>query len=302
MVNIRISPEHLPHSHRAMEIVRHPDAAAFLHRAEVWLRQAEAENNLMLGIARALISGDHPYRDPIYLATVEDDGKVCGCAFRTPPYKFALTRMPPAAIDALVDSVASLYPSIHAVGGPEPAATRFARAWASRQGIETEVSMRNGIYALDTVVRPSSPPAGSIRQASGADLARLSQWGHLFVEETGIEHPDPAGLAVRLLEQGSMYVWEDDSVTSMAAAMDPTPTGVRIGYVYTPPEARGRGYASILVAELSQLYLDRGRSLCFLYTDMANPTSNAIYQRIGYRQVCEVVDIAFRQRAISHWC
>ena len=94
-----------------------------------------------------------------------------------------------------------------------------------------------------------------------------------------------------------MYVWEDDSVTSMAAAMDPTPTGVRIGYVYTPPEARGRGYASILVAELSQLYLDRGRSLCFLYTDMANPTSNAIYQRIGYRQVCEVVDIAFRQRA-----
>ena len=71
------------------------DAAAFLHRAEVWLRQAEAENNLLLGIARALTSGDHPYRDPIYLATVEDDGKVCGCAFRTPPYKFALTRMPP---------------------------------------------------------------------------------------------------------------------------------------------------------------------------------------------------------------
>ncbi len=277
-----------------MEIIRHPDAAAFLHRAQAWLLRAEAENNLVLGIANALLNGDHSYGDPIYLATVEDDGKVSGCAFRTPPYKLALTRMPLAAINPLVASVASVYPSIHAVGGPASATTRFAESWAAHHRVACEVSMRNGIYCLDTVVPPASPPSGAIRRASAADLEQLSDWGIRFVEETGVEHPDPRGLTTRLVEQCSMYVWEDGAVVAMAAAMDPTATGIRIGYVYTPPAQRGRGYASILVAELSQLYLGRGRNLCFLYTDMANPTSNTIYRRIGYRQVCEVIDIAFR--------
>ncbi len=273
-----------------MEIVRHTDAAAFLRRAEAWLLLAEAENNLVLGIASALIDGDHSYADPIYLATVEDDGKVCGCAFRTPPYKLSLTRMPLAAIDPLVASVASVYPSVHAVGGPAAAANGFAESWAACRGVDCEVIMRNAIYSLDTVVPPPSPPPGIMRQASASDLQQLSDWGVRFVEETGVEHSHD--LTRRLVENGSMYVWEDDAITSMAAAMDPTATGVRIGYVYTPPSARGRGYASVLVAELSQLHFDRGLDLCFLYTDVANPTSNAIYSRIGYRQVCEVIEIA----------
>jgi predicted GNAT family acetyltransferase len=73
----------------------------------------------------------------------------------------------------------------------------------------------------------------------------------------------------------------------------PTPNGIRVGPVYTPPGLRGRGYATALVAELSQTLLDAGRSFVFLYTDLANPTSNAIYERIGYVKLCESAMIAF---------
>ena len=71
----------------------------------------------------------------------------------------------------------------------------------------------------------------------------------------------------------------------------PTPNGIRVGYVYTPPGQRGRGYASALVAHVSQAQLDAGKRLCFLYTDMTNPTSNYIYQKLGYRRVAESIEV-----------
>jgi predicted GNAT family acetyltransferase len=96
-----------------------------------------------------------------------------------------------------------------------------------------------------------------------------------------------------------ILLWEEDGEpVSLAGWGGPTPNGVRVGPVYTPPELRGRGYATALTAELSQRLLDGrlfegGRRFCFLYTDLANPTSNAIYERIGYRRVAESAEIVF---------
>jgi predicted GNAT family acetyltransferase len=96
---------------------------------------------------------------------------------------------------------------------------------------------------------------------------------------------------------GGFELWEDGGeVVSLSGWGGPTPNGIRIGPVYTPPELRGRGYATSLVAELSQALLDAGRRFCFLYTDLANPTSNAIYERIGYVRVCEAAMVAFQPR------
>jgi hypothetical protein len=83
-------------------------------------------------------------------------------------------------------------------------------------------------------------------------------------------------------------IWDDGQAVSMAGFGGRTPNGIRIGPVYTPPELRGRGYASALTAALTQRLLDEGRQFCFLFTDLANPTSNSIYQRIGYRPVSDV--------------
>jgi len=78
----------------------------------------------------------------------------------------------------------------------------------------------------------------------------------------------------------------------MAAISDPVAGAVRIGPVYTPPEQRRHGYASALVAQLSQGARSAGNR-CLLYTDLANPTSNAIYRAIGYRPVTEVLRYRF---------
>jgi len=93
---------------------------------------------------------------------------------------------------------------------------------------------------------------------------------------------------------GGFWLWEDaDTPTSMAGVSSATPNGVRIGPVYTPAELRGRGYATSLVADVSRGQLANGRSFCFLHTDLANPTSNAIYRRIGYEYVCDSLVVAF---------
>ena len=99
---------------------------------------------------------------------------------------------------------------------------------------------------------------------------------------------------------GGFALWEDEGrVVSVSGWGGPTPNGIRVGPVYTPPELRGRGYATALVAELSQSLLDGGRRFVFLYTDLANPTSNAIYERIGYVRVAESAMVSFSPVGLS---
>jgi len=276
-----------------MRIRRFDTAAAFLERAEPWLLEQEAENNLVLGIARQLSGGDHPYRAPIYLATVEDHGAVCGCAYRTPPYKLGITQVPAAAMALLVDDVAEMYATIPAILGPEREALQFADLWIQRVGGQWEPGMRQRVQALEQVIPPDEPAPGALREARAADLSLVADWAASFIRDVGVPGGQSRALAERLVDQGAMYLWEHDEIRSMASVSGKTQRGIRIGYVYTPPEFRGRGYATSAVAALSQLMLDRGRRFCFLYTDLANPTSNAIYKRIGYESVCDVVDINF---------
>ena len=86
---------------------------------------------------------------------------------------------------------------------------------------------------------------------------------------------------------GAWVVWDDGDPVSLAAYGNPTPSGTRVGPVYTPLEHRGRGYATSLVADLTAERLAIGLDYCFLFTDLANPTSNAIYARIGYEAVAD---------------
>ena len=92
---------------------------------------------------------------------------------------------------------------------------------------------------------------------------------------------------------GGFLLWEDDGIVSVAGWGAPTPNGVRIGPVYTPPEYRRRGYGSAVTAAVSAHQLAEGRRFCFLYTDLDNPTSNKIYTEIGYEPVCESIDYTF---------
>jgi predicted GNAT family acetyltransferase len=91
-----------------------------------------------------------------------------------------------------------------------------------------------------------------------------------------------------MLSNDDLVVWErDGEVVSMAAVVRRTPSSSSVAFVYTPPALRGHGFASAVVADLSQRELDAGQSWCSLFTDAANPTSNHIYTEIGYQPRCD---------------
>lgn len=272
-------------------LVRAASPREFFERCRPFLAANEAEYNLILGLAPSLLSGDHDYDEPIYLAWAEAGGSIRGVAFRTPPYKLSVGRLPLEIVPELVADLGRVYDEIPAVMGPDPVAEAVARAWAEPRGREVRAGMRLRIHAL-AAVRPDLPrPPGVMRGGRPDDVDLVARWIAAFSAETGIPGTAPEAAARRLLETGTTRLWEvDGTVVSMAARAGATATAIRVGYVFTPPERRGRGFATALVADLSAEVLAEGRRSAFLYTDLANPTSNAIYARIGYQPVTDVAD------------
>jgi uncharacterized protein len=283
-----------------MEVVRLDDAAAFLAQGEPLLLADEARHNLILGIAGNVRDG--LYED-FRLWLVRDGAEVAGAALRTVPYNLILGRpASPAALAALVEAVAG--EELPGVVGAEPEVHEFAELWTRQTSVTARTNMRQGVYALERVAPLPAVP-GSARVGTEEDRELAVRWWIAFAEEAHHEAgptPERAGEMIdfRLSSRTSgILLWEDrGQPVSIAGWGGPTPNGIRIGPVYTPPELRGRGYATALTAELSQRLLDGrlfegGRRFCFLFTDLANPTSNAIYERIGYRRVAESAEIAF---------
>jgi predicted GNAT family acetyltransferase len=264
---------------------RFTETKAFLARAEPFLRAAEVENALILGIC-----GSAHFDDSCYLATVEEDHAVVACALRTPPHSALLTRADREALRLLAADLADKYPGLSGVTGPEPAVGEFAGLWSARTGSAAGLAVRMRLFEARGVVQPPMP-SGAFRAASEADLSTMAQWTAAFIEEAGLGNPsDPDDIARERIREGSLFVWEDARPVSMAAWAGRTGSIVRVNYVYTPQELRGRGYASACVASLTQQLLDEGHARCSLYTDLSNPTSNKIYQAIGYRPVCDAAE------------
>ncbi|HET9509379.1 MAG TPA: GNAT family N-acetyltransferase [Gaiellaceae bacterium] len=275
-----------------MEVVQPADAAEWLRRAEPLLLADEARYNLILGLAGTL--RDQPGLYPDFgLWLVEEAGVVAGAALRTRPYNLVLG---PASDESAALLAQAIDEELPGVVGALPEVDRFVAA----SGRAAETRFRQGIYALREVVPPRPAPGGP-RPATADDRNLLLQWWHAFaVEALRDSDPDRERLARSVdhrLEspEGGIALWEDEGRPVAAVGFgSPTPTGVRIGPVYTPPELRGRGYASALTAHVSAEQLAAGRSFCFLYTDLANPTSNRIYVALGYERVCDSVEYAFR--------
>jgi len=277
-----------------LKVIRHDGARAFLRRAEPWLLEREAENNLVLGLADSLSRSAGDYESPLYFATVERGGEVEGCGFRTPPYKLGLTRMPVEAAPLVASDVAEIYDSLPAVLGPVDVARRVGEAWAALKGVRAVDGMRQRVHSLERVRSPVRETAGGMRLANEGDVAVVTSWVRSFVRTTGLaDMREPEARARRLVASGFLAIWIDRVPVSMAAFPARTRNTVRVGYVYTPDENRRRGYASAPVAQVSRHILDSGVRRCVLYTDLANPTSNRIYRAIGYRPVQDVMDVNF---------
>jgi predicted GNAT family acetyltransferase len=284
------------------EVVRLDDAGRFLDEAGGLLLADEARHNLPLGIAGTVRDSPDLYPERSFWL-VRDGGEIVAAALRTPPYNLVLAR--PQTREALATLAEAVDDDLPGVVGAMPEAEEFAELWSRRTGVSTRTNMRQGMYALERVV-PLPAVSGSPRVATENDRELALRWWIAFGDEVLHEGGPGRENADRMVDHrlssasSGILFWEDDGEpVSFAGWGGPTPNGIRVGPVYTPPELRGRGYATALTAELSQRLLDGrlfegGRRFCFLYTDLANPTSNAIYERIGYRRVAESAEIVFR--------
>jgi GNAT superfamily N-acetyltransferase len=280
-----------------MEVVRSESVPAFLALAGGFLAVREAENNLIFGILSNLEADPSQFDEPPYLATVLDGDRVVGAAIRTAPWRFVISDLDDlAAADHLAAKLAGT--PLPGVVGPASAAGRFAGAWTELTGVPARLGRHERNFRLERVIPPRSA-SGEMIRSRPEDRALLAGWSRAFHDEAiGASGPaqDYDANADRWIRGvgRTAYLWVDEGrPVSLAGAGGLTPTGIRIGPVYTPPDLRGRGYASNLVAAISQQLLDSGRRFVFLFTDLANPTANKIYQAIGYEAVNDVDEYEF---------
>lgn len=280
-----------------MEIITYSHTPAkFLQAARSILEPEEAANNLIIGLA------DRMTRNPSQEAT----SNVLGIAYLSAQPVVAFLRTPGRNLilhtsdDAwqphlpeLVSYIRQVCPDIPGVHARTQQAKAFAAAWGTAYAITTH----QGVYRLDQVRAPR-PALGRLRRPTLEDLPIITQWLGAFYQEAMQKMlPDDQVFqqCETFIANNTLWVWDQDGPVSMTVVHRPTWNGCCLSYVYTPPALRRNGYASNLVADLSQELLDSGKQFCALFTDLANPTSNKIYQALGYRQVATFAEVSFEQ-------
>jgi predicted GNAT family acetyltransferase len=278
-------------------VTRHLTPKAFLEVARHLLSEREVEYGLMLAIVSAWTRrGEFPSGSRVYLATVDGTSGPDAGALMTVPNNVIVTNASAGAVTALAEDLGHAELQVSGVHAPTKTAEAFAGVWNRTRGISGRLAKTLRIHELTRVIAVPSTP-GRFRQAQEAELEQLATWFEALWTETGSGLAGQTGMKVARHNFGAgwLFVWDHAGPVSMASAAGPTPNGIRVNGVYTPPEHRGRGYATACVAALSARLLAEGRRFCFLFTDAANPTSNAIYQRIGYAPVAEVQEYRFEQ-------
>lgn len=274
------------------------DIEEFLARAGEFLRSRPARHTVHLTVTETLRSrGPHAYGDaaPEFGVLTGDGGGegavgVRGAFFRTPPHPLCPTSLTEREADALAARLAGLGRELSGVSADRDTAAAYAEAWRRHTGAEVALRQRMRLYRLDELTVPQPVPPGRARVAGEADRKLLARWFEKFcaeADEAAVR--DPEEWADERIEQGAVLLWEtpDGTPVSMAGAAPEVAGQVRVASVYTPAHLRGRGYAGAVTAAVSRAALEAGAQEVLLFTDLANPTSNGLYQRIGYRPVSD---------------
>jgi predicted GNAT family acetyltransferase len=266
----------------------HPTATDFLRAAEPWLERAEAEHNLLIGVARLMASS--PELAPADWLTLASGGEIIGAVMRTPPHNPALTGLPADAVAAVVEFYRERAPDMAGVFAPCETAGRFVELWRSATGRNASVHMRQRVSCCRRPVPPPRAP-GKSRELTEEDVPRLAEFIAGFHADTGGDPPpdDLHAAARRFVKRGQARGWDDEGalVASVNCGRE-TRHGATISFVYTPPERRGRGYAQSLVFDVTSRHLAAGKAFCCLFSDRDKPVPNHVYRKLGYEPLREL--------------
>lgn len=272
-------------------LYRHDDARTFLERAEDWLRTREIEHAGVLQSARQARANAAHYERPIYWATIEDEGRIVGCAYRTPPFKVGVTALPEAAIAPLVADLAATYPGpIGGFSGPEPTVTSLADAWVRERGGSWAVNTRGRLLRMAAAAEARPSKAGVLRLAGSGDAALAQGWGAAASIDSGIPALD-GNLCVQLLRAKMLYFWGDDQPRCMIGLLRETPDSVAVGIVYTPAAFRGEGFGTAALDALNRLLDERGVANRYLWIDPKSDGAQALAAKLGCRFVYDSLDV-----------
>jgi GNAT superfamily N-acetyltransferase len=273
-----------------LAIHRHADARAFLARTEAWLASREIEHAVVLQSARQARTNDTHYERPIYWATIEDDGELIGCAYRTPPFKVGITALPSAAIPLVVTDLAATYSGpVGGFNGPEPSVSELATAWVNRRGGSWSIDTRGRLLTLARA-QDSAPRTGTLRLAGANDTALAQSWGAAASIDSGIAALD-GRVCVQLLGAKLLYFWVDDQPRCMLGLLRETRESAAVWIVYTPAAYRGQGYATAALGALNDLLDERGVKHRFLYIDPSKDAGQALARKLGCGYVQDPLDI-----------
>jgi predicted GNAT family acetyltransferase len=266
-----------------MQVVRHADPDAFLDAATPMAARGEASASFFTGAAHSLKRTPPRAGDRIYLASCTG-ADTFGVAIQRDDGPVLIGESDPAAASAFATDLARDWPELQGVMGAASGCEAFSRRWFDLTGRVHRLRVRLRQHAL-TAVNAVPSPRGTPRVGRASDTEWLIEMHVAFISEVGI--PDPPERVREFMPmriaRGDFRIWDDGGRVAYAGFNDAAPDFARIAPVYTVPEARGRGYATALVADLARELLARGKHKLFLTTDIANPTSNAIYARVGFR-------------------
>jgi predicted GNAT family acetyltransferase len=281
-----------------LQIKQHRSAAAFLAAAEATLAREEIANNVILGVPTYLRA--HPEDDStenLYL-TVDDGDELVGAAMMTPPHHLVV-HVEPSVVDArtvlneIIEAVLPIQEKVPSIMGRVPGVQIAARLWNERTARPMALKTKERVFELREVTWPRKVH-GELRLATEEDAEIVANWFVDFVTEAMPEEltAETGQRARKAVKEERVFLWkiadgDGRRAVCLVAASRTLPHGRNVGPVYTPPAERGKGYASNATAALSQLLLDQGHEYATLFTDLANPTSNKIYQAMGYRPVCD---------------
>jgi predicted GNAT family acetyltransferase len=265
------------------------DFTRFDAAAHDFLESDPVRHTVPLSIAAQLRAGIGYGDEPPWFAWLEHGGSTVGVALRTPPHLVVLTPMPVPAATVLGAQVA---------GRELPGATGDAdtvAAFAAGAGRRAQVRMTELQYVLERLTEPPHP-GGAATAYRPEDEPIVLEWLRDFNAEVGltVQRDERAALHGRIASGAGMWLWwADGRPVSMAGGGSPDAAVPRIGPVWTPPEHRRRGYAAAVTAHACRELLHAGARALTLFTDATNPTSNAVYQRLGFERVGAVVEVVF---------
>jgi predicted GNAT family acetyltransferase len=276
----------------------HVGPRQFLAAAESLLRLDPFSTNVIAVIAARIAVGDESDSEHHLWATIEDvEGHIIGAAMHTPPHHLFVSRMPAAAAQSLAQAVADTGRDLPGVNGAVEATRPFAETWANRTGRTSSVITAMRMYRLGQLTSPYGVAGEAIAAATPRDVELVAGWLAAFHAEAQPHAPtgDWGLLAERRVRSGQIHLWRDAGIVVSIAGVSAPALGVaRVAPVYTPPAYRRRGYGAAVTAQATAVALRAGAEHVVLYTDLANPTSNSIYQRIGYTPDHDAEERAFR--------